>query len=147
MYSEEMTRVVLVPTWDKSGKYYMGRTKVGIDELSVKATDFSDDVASNEKEIMDNNLVIDKMQSADGNSPTHEEADNLIATIDKTIEAFEKEAVAAGREFSNYKMNQCIAVYIDGVSLFYELKMMILFALFAFISLMLYSISKAFPKR
>ena len=35
MYSEEMTRVVLVPTWDESGKYYMGRTKVGIDELSV----------------------------------------------------------------------------------------------------------------
>ena len=64
MYSEEMTRVVLVPTWDESGKYYMGRTKVGIDELSVMATTFSDNVASNEKEIMDNNLIIDKMQSA-----------------------------------------------------------------------------------
>ncbi|MBQ8904224.1 MAG: hypothetical protein IJY73_08080, partial [Oscillospiraceae bacterium] len=38
MYSEEMTRVVLVPTWDQAGKYYMGRTKVGVDELSVMAT-------------------------------------------------------------------------------------------------------------
>ena len=38
MYAEEMTRVVLVPTWDESGKYYMGRTKVGIDELSVSPT-------------------------------------------------------------------------------------------------------------
>ena len=53
MYSEEMTRVVLVPTWDQSGKYYMGRTKVGIDELSVKAKEFSEQVASSEKEIMD----------------------------------------------------------------------------------------------
>ena len=60
MYSEEMTRVVLVPTWDKSGKYYMGRTKVGVDELSVMATTFSDYVASNEKAIMDNNLIISK---------------------------------------------------------------------------------------
>ena len=51
MYSEEMTRVVLVPTWDEGGKYYMGRTKVGIDELSVMATTFSNNVASNEKEI------------------------------------------------------------------------------------------------
>ena len=50
MYSEEMTRVVLVPTWDEGGKYYMGRTKVGIDELSVMATTFSNNVASNEKE-------------------------------------------------------------------------------------------------
>jgi len=58
MYSEEMTRVVLVPTWDEGGKYYMGRTKVGIDELSVMATTFSNNVASNEKEIMDNNLVM-----------------------------------------------------------------------------------------
>ena len=56
-YAEEMTRIVLVPTWDESGKYYMGRTKVGIDELSVQATGYSDRVASNEKEIMDNNLV------------------------------------------------------------------------------------------
>ena len=55
MYSEEMTRVVLVPTWDQAGKYYMGRTKVGIDELSVMATNFSDYVATNEKEIMDTN--------------------------------------------------------------------------------------------
>ena len=68
MYSEEMTRVVLVPTWDDGGKYYMGRTKVGIDELSVMATTFSNNVASNEKEIMDNNLVIGKMQSASGNT-------------------------------------------------------------------------------
>jgi hypothetical protein len=45
MYSEEMTRIVLVPTWDKTGKYYMGRTKVGVDELSVMATNFSNYVA------------------------------------------------------------------------------------------------------
>ena len=57
MYSEEMTRIVLVPTWDQTGKYYMGRTKVGIDELSVKAASYSNSVASNEKEIMDMRLM------------------------------------------------------------------------------------------
>ena len=147
MYSEEMTRVVLVPTWDESGKYYMGRTKVGIDELSVKATSFSDRVASNEKEIMDNNLVIGKMQSTAGNSPTHEGADALIASIDKSIENFSREAISAGREYSNYRMNQCIAVSISGVSLFHELKMLIMFAMFAYVAVMLFAVSKTFPKR
>ena len=90
MYSEEMTRIVLVPTWDESGKYYMGRTKVGIDELSVRATDYSDRVASSEKEIMDNNLIIQKMQGATVNSPTHESADALIASIDKSIEGLHR---------------------------------------------------------
>ena len=146
MYSEEMTRVVLVPTWDESGKYYMGRTKVGIDELSVMATSFSDAVATNEKEIMDNNLVIGKMQSVTENSLANAEADALIASIDKSIDDFTIEAINAGREYSNYKMNQCIAVSISGSSLFSELKKIIVVAFLAYISMMLFAVSKRFPK-
>ena len=146
MYSEEMTRVVLVPTWDEGGKYYMGRTKVGIDELSVMATTFSDNVASNEKEIMDNNLVIGKMQSASGNTSANAEADALIATIDKSIDDFTNEAITAGREYSNYRMNQCIAVSISGTSLFSELKTIIIFMMLAYVAAYVFTVSKKFPK-
>ena len=146
MYSEEMTRVVLVPTWDEGGKYYMGRTKVGIDELSVMATTFSDNVASNEKEIMDNNLVIGKMQSASGNTSANAEADALIASIDESIDNFTIEAINAGREYSNYRMNQCIAVSISGTSLFSELKTIIIFMMLAYIAAYVFTVSKKFPK-
>ncbi|MBR3995430.1 MAG: hypothetical protein IKI97_09155 [Clostridia bacterium] len=134
MYSEEMTRVVLVPTWDESGKYYMGRTKVGIDELSVMATTFSNNVASNEKEIMDNNLVIGKMKGSSGNTSANAEADALIIAIDKSIDDFTNEAITAGREYSNYRMNQCIAVSISGTSLFSELKTIIIFMMLAYVA-------------
>ena len=143
MYSEEMTRIVLVPTWDGSGKYYMGRTKVGIDELSVMATSFSDEVASNNKEMMDNELVIDKMENASGNASAKEEADALIAAIDSSIDNFTVEAIKAGREYS---MNQCIAVSISGVSLFSELKTVIIFAFLAYVAATMRSVSKKFPK-
>ena len=146
MYSEEMTRVVLVPTWDDSGKYYMGRTKVGIDELSVMATTFSDTVASNEKQIADNNLIIDKMQKTSENKAVNDEADELIASIDKSIDNFTIEAINAGREYSDYRMNQCIAVSISGVSLFTELKTIIMFAFLAYLAAMLFAVSKKFPK-
>ena len=146
MYAEEMTRVVLVPTWDASGKYYMGRTKVGIDELSVMATNYSNHVASNEKEIMDNNLVIDKMQQADRTSDAQEQVEALVASIDKSIDNFTVEAINAGREYSNYKMNQCIAVSISGVSLFSELRTIAAFAVLAYAAVCLYAISKRFPK-
>lgn len=146
MYSEEMTRVVLVPTWDEGGKYYMGRTKVGIDELSVMATTFSNNVASNEKEIMDNNLVIGKMQSASGNTSANAEADALIIAIDKSIDDFTNEAITAGREYSNYRMNQCIAVSISGTSLFSELKTIIIFMMLAYIAAYVFTVSKKFPK-
>ena len=146
MYSEEMTRVVLVPTWDEGGKYYMGRTKVGIDELSVMATTFSDNVTSNEKEIMNNNLVIGKMQESAENNSAKAEADALIASIDKSIDNFMIEAINAGREYSNYRMNQCIAVSISGTSLFSELKTIIIFAFLSYIAAMLFTVSKKFPK-
>jgi len=147
MYSEEMTRVVLVPTWDETGKYYMGRTKVGIDELSVQAAGFSDMVASNEKDIMDNNLIIGKMQEGAGDLQTYEPADTLITSIDQSIRKFGEEAIAAGREFSNYRMNQCIASSISGASLFGELKTIIVFAIFTYVAVILYAISKKFPRR
>ena len=147
MYSEEMTRIVLVPTWDGSGKYYMGRTKVGVDELSVMATIFSDNVASKNKEIMDNELVIDKIGSATQSDLANEEANTLIASIDKSIDNFTAEAIKAGREYSTHTMNQCVAVSISGVSLFTELKTIILFAIFAYVAFILYSVSKKFPKK
>lgn len=146
MYAEEMTRVVLVPTWDASGKYYMGRTKVGIDELSVMATNFSQNVASNEKEIMDNNLIIGKMQTTDTNAAAIAQVEAMIASVDKTIDEFTVEAIRAGREYSDYKMNQCIAVSISGSTLFGELKQIAVFAVFAYVSVIAYAISKKFPK-
>lgn len=146
MYAEEMTRVVLVPTWDESGKYYMGRTKVGIDELSVMATAFSNDVASNEKEIMDNNLVIEKMQSASDDASATTEADTLVKLIDKSIDNFTTEAIAAGREYSNHIMNQCIAVSISGTSLFSELKTIAAFMVIAYLAAISLAVSKKLPK-
>ncbi|MBQ4516019.1 MAG: hypothetical protein II978_04420 [Clostridia bacterium] len=147
MYSEEMTRVVLVPTWDQAGKYYMGRTKVGVDELSVMATNFSNYVASNEKEIMDNNLVINKISSGNQSAELYASADSLIDSIYNSIKGFEKEAIGAGREYSSHKMNQCIAVTIYGISIMDELKTLVVFAAFAYVTFMLRHISKKFPKK
>lgn len=147
MYSEEMTRVVLVPTWDQAGKYYMGRTKVGVDELSVLATNFSNYVASNEKEIMDNNLVIEKISSNNPDEQLYASANSLVDSIYAGIKGFEKEAITAGREFSSHRMNQCIAVTIYGNSVIDELKTLIIFAAFAYVAFTLRRISKKFPKK
>ena len=147
MYSEEMTRVVLVPTWDQSGKYYMGRTKVGIDELSVMATTFSDYVASNEKEIMDNELVINKMVSTAKRVKLYESTDTLIESIYEDIKDFEQEAITAGREYSRHRMNQCIAVSVYSGSLMQEIKMLVVFAVIAYAAIMLFRISGKLPKK
>lgn len=146
MYSVEMTRVVLVPTRDAEGKYYMGRTNVGIDELSVLATSFSDLIAENEKVLMDSNLVISRIQETEDASAYAAQADELIATIDKALNELTVEAIATGREYADHKMNQCIAVSISGTSLFNELKLIAVFAVFAYVSALAYDLAKKFPK-
>lgn len=145
-YSEEMTRVVLVPTVDETGKYYMGRTKVGIDELSVKAADFSNRVSENDKEMMDNNLIIEKMKLAPGNYANNASADAMIETIDKNLKDFANEAISTGREFANNRMNCCMSVSIYGASFFREIKALLIFALFAYVSAMIFAIAVSFNK-
>ncbi len=146
MYSDDMTRVVLVPTRDAEGKYYMSRTKVGIDEISVLATTFSDAIAENEKELMSNSLIIEKIQNSSNTAQYALQADALILAIDKTLDALTVEAITAGREYSDYKMNQCIAVSISDGSLFNELKMIVAFAVIAYVSAMAYELSRKYPK-
>ncbi len=147
MYGEEMISVVLVPTWDSSGKYYMGRTKVGVDELSVLAAGYSSDVAAVGKEIMENEAEIDKITYAKQSAKLYESADLLIDSAYNSIKDFEKEAIIAGREYSRYKMNQCVAVTIYGASFMSELKALAVFALFAYAALVLWKISRKFPQK
>ena len=146
IYSEEMTRVVLVPTKDANGKYYMGRTNVGIDELSVMATTFSDMIADNEKELMNNRLVMQRIEDADYSVSLLAQTDALILAIDKALHDLTVEAVTAGREYSDYKMNQCIAVTPSNTPLLNELKIVAVFAVLAYAAAMACHLSKKYPK-
>ena len=74
----------------------------------------------------------------------HPKRDTSI--FDKSIDDFTIEAIAAGREYSDHRMNQCVAVNIYGTSLFGELKSIIIFMMLAYIAAMLYAVSKKFPK-
>lgn len=107
LYAEEMTRVVLVPTWDEEGEYYMGRTKVGIDTLSVEAEDYSKQAAEYAKTIESNTATIDAMRNPPGNGSSSE-AEEMIASISRQIEQLAKEARGVGQEYSEGRMNQCI---------------------------------------
>ena len=90
---------------------------------------------------------IDKITSNNQDTQISISVDYLVESIYDSIKSFEKEAITAGREYSRHKMNQCIAVSIYGVSLMSELKSLIMFAAFVYITLVLRRISKKFPKK
>ena len=115
LYAEEMTRIVLVPTWDTEGEYYMGRTKVGIDQLSIEAEQYSQQAADYSKEMETNRSVI-QSYSASGSSGQNAYVDDMISTISSEIMNIAKEATLAGQEYSETRMNKCVSVTVEGSS-------------------------------
>ena len=115
MYDEEMTRVVLVPTWDDEGEYYMGRTKVGVDDLSTEAEQYSQSAAEDLSRMESNNTVISAL-NASGSSGEDPVAEQLITEICETLNGYALAAKTAGQEYSETKLNQCISSTALGVS-------------------------------
>ena len=116
MYAEEMTRVVLVPTWDTQGEYYMGRTKVGVDDLSMEAEQYSQSAAGYLTQVETNNNIISAL---DASSASGEDAvaEALITEICDTLSGYAQAAKAAGQEYSETKLNQCVTATVVGVSI------------------------------
>lgn len=146
MYSPEMTRVVLVPTWDNEGKYYMSRTKVGIDDLSVQATLLSNAITGYQTAMENNELIITKMTGA-RSTPTNTYVDTLIASISENIDKYAQEASVVAREYSAYRLNQCISISIYGNSLIQELKQILVITAAAYVAILVFAFARKMPKR
>ncbi len=134
-YDKDMARIVLVPTWDNVGQYYMGRTIIGVDTLSMQSVAYSQQVASIEKSIQDNALKLDKFGDNAGNTQENKQtADALILDAEKTLQKLAEEARHIGQEYYSNQMNQCISAEVYAVSLFAQMKKIGLVFLGAYIA-------------
>lgn len=115
MYAAEMTRIVLVPTWDNDGEYYMGRTKVGIDDLSIEAENYSEVAAGYLKTTETNKSVIAALEKA-GASGVDQTAERLVTEIYDALKKYAAAAKTAGQEYSESRMNKCISATVSGES-------------------------------
>ncbi len=112
MYTEDMFRVVLVPTRDADGKFYMSQTKAGLDTLLTEAEIYSRRVAELGRDMETNRSSIEIMSAARKSGPD-DQAEAMIKNISEQIMSLAKAAQKAGREYSQTRMNQCISVSIE----------------------------------
>lgn len=145
MYAEEMISIVLVPTWDDDAEYYMGRTKVGVDELSVEAEEYSQTAANYLKQIENNNQIIAAMEASAG-SGSDDTADALIEEIYENIKTYAALARSIGQEYSETRMNQCITASVRGASLTKCLASGVIAAVAFYLALLLLAVARKLPK-
>lgn len=77
-YERDMASIVLVPTRDENGEFYMGRTKIGVDNFAVEAESFMQNATNLQKLIETNNYEIGQLQQSSGGD--HAAVDQLLET-------------------------------------------------------------------
>ena len=80
MYNNKMVSSVLIPTYDSKGAFYMSRTKVGIDDLTLDANAYLTEATSLDKNIKTNLSKIEQLESGSPKSK-QERADEMIQAI------------------------------------------------------------------
>lgn len=61
-YNNKMVSSVLIPTYDSDGSFYMSRTKVGIDDLALRANELLSSAVDAQKTITTNNSKITALE-------------------------------------------------------------------------------------
>lgn len=146
MYEDVMARIVLVPTVNIRGEFYMGRTKIGIDELVGESADYSSQAAALGRRIEDKKNISDSIQ-AGRSVKSNASIDMLITQISEAINEYSQEASLVALEYSNKKMNQCVTGVIYPASNKKNLMMSLVFSFGMFLALTSLAATKQLPKR
>ena len=115
MYEESLMSIVLVPSWDELGEYYMSRTKLGLDELSLEAKDYSGSVAELKDSIESNKMIISKLTGAT-KPGAGDHVDHMIEEICDDLEEYAARARSLVRDFTENKLNRCVSINVQGWS-------------------------------
>ena len=112
-YEKAMTAIIVIPTTDENGDYYMSRTKTAMDELALSADRFLRDATSVKKEIVSTSYYLNKVAAAipDEDKPEEVEAAaarlaksrSMINSLEESINALSKDLFVLDKEFINYK--------------------------------------------
>lgn len=99
-YDDSMTSVVLVPTNDKQGSFYMSRTKIGVDYYAEQASKELDSASSVKKQIDSNTYLMDKIKNGDAQKDTYLKADQMLEDLKQE---YKELAEGARSVFDNYE--------------------------------------------
>lgn len=106
-YNNKMVSSVLIPTYDSDGSFYMSRTKVGIDDLALRANELLTSAVDAQKTITTNNSKITALEE-----PTEarelQVAQSMVDTITQQLASI----VTATRELDADCYAQRISRYL-----------------------------------
>ncbi|MBR5110733.1 MAG: hypothetical protein IK099_11095 [Clostridia bacterium] len=103
MYDTAMSAIVMIPTEDSSRKYYMSRTKTGMDNMALHADGQLYGASEKMQAISTNSYLIKKMDSVSPLAEQVNKADAMIRQIEASLEELASDIRKTDKAYTSYK--------------------------------------------
>ena len=108
MYDAAMSAVVMIPTQDQSMKYYMSRTKTGMDNMALHADAQLAGASERMEQIEYSSYLTGKMQAGGSGRAKAEKADAMIREMEATLEKLAADIQTADSAYTSAKARNYI---------------------------------------
>ncbi|MBR3741892.1 MAG: hypothetical protein IKN04_15805 [Clostridia bacterium] len=119
-YESRLTSVVFIPSLDSERKFYMSKTKIGIDILALNATTYEESSEEIQRQINQTEQFIAMIKNKENTSMSISNTarvDNLIAEMKSQLEATMNTIRKVEKEFSQYKNHSYVTMMPLEISL------------------------------
>ena len=103
MYDVAMSAIVMIPTEDQSMKYYMSRTKTGMDNMALHADGQLYGATEKLEGIDYNKYLTEKMQTNAPQAALRQKADAMIKQIEDSLEKLASDIRRIDKSYTSYK--------------------------------------------
>ena len=103
MYDTAMSAIVMIPTEDSSLKYYMSRTKTGMDNMALHADGQLFGASERLSIIEYNAYLIEKMRNESPSTAQREKADAMIREMEASLEKLASDIRMMDNSYTTYK--------------------------------------------
>ena len=101
MYDRDMASVVLIPTRDETGEFYMSRTKIGVDNFSSQANQAIENLKELSSEIEDNSYAAVQIENSVQSEEAASKAEEMIESLKSQLMSLSEAAIETVTEYDS----------------------------------------------
>ena len=113
MYDSRLTGIVMVPSVDDKEKFYMSKTKTGIDYLAENSVKAKEELEQKQEEIKSRQAVRDNIAASANHPSGISKANSMMEEMDRKIEEISGKAIALDKEYSRYNSKNYISLNVE----------------------------------
>ena len=113
MYDTAMSAVVMIPTQDQTMKYYMSRTKTGMDNMTLHADEQLMGATERMEQIEYNTYLTEKLMANGSDTKQKEKTDGMIAEMQASLEKLASDIQTVDSSYTSAKARDYLS-FSDG---------------------------------